>query len=84
MRKTIFSREQEVLLWHLQKARREAGLTQRQMAERLQRTQAWISQCETGERRIDYLELRAICQAIGVPFVDFVQRVEAALERETR
>ncbi|MFN3651641.1 MAG: helix-turn-helix domain-containing protein [Armatimonadota bacterium] len=82
MRKSIFSPEQEVLLFELQKARREAGLTQTQLAERLQKTQAWVSQCETGERRIDTLELRAICRAIEIPFLDFLKRVEDALQKE--
>lgn len=82
MQKSIFSREQEVLLFELQKARRDAGLTQTQLAERLQKTQAWVSQCETGERRIDALELRAICRAIGISFLEFMERTEAALQRE--
>jgi len=82
LRKSIFSREQEILLWHLQKARRDAGLTQRQLADRLQRTQAWVSQCETGERRVDYLELRSICGAIGISFRDFFDRVEVDLAKE--
>lgn len=82
VRKTIFSREQEILLWRLQRARRDAGLTQRQLAERLQRAQAWVSECETGERRVDALELRAICAAIGVPFPQFIAQLEDDLLRE--
>jgi len=82
VRKTIFSREQEVLRWELLKARREAGLNQRQLAALLEKPQSWVSQCETGERRIDALELRAVCRAIGVDFGDFIRRLETALQQE--
>ena len=72
MDKSIFSREYDVFLRRLRDARRRAGLTQVQLAERLGQTQSFVSKCERGERRLDIVETRAFCMAIGVPFPRFI------------
>ena len=46
--------------------RRAAGLTQRQLAERLGREQNFVGRVETGQRRIDLVEWVMICRACGV------------------
>ena len=43
--------------------RKNAGLTQRQLAEALGREQNLIGRIETGQRRIDLIEWVGICQA---------------------
>lgn len=43
--------------------RKRAGLTQRELAERLGREQNFVARVETGGRRIDLVELIAICTA---------------------
>lgn len=46
-------------LKRLRAARREAGLTQAEVARRLGRPQSFVSKCESGERRVDVVELAA-------------------------
>lgn len=46
----------------LKRARLDANLTQIEAAERLGKTQAYISKCELGERRIDVVELAAFAK----------------------
>ncbi len=46
----------------LRQARFDANLTQIQAAEKLGKTQAYISKCELGERRIDVVELAAFAK----------------------
>lgn len=65
----------------LRDIRQDAHLTQRQVAERLQHHQAFVSRSETGERRLDVIELRALCRALDVPIREFIDRLEAELER---
>ena len=45
--------------------RRDAGLTQVQVAERLEMPQSFVSKYESGERRLDVVELRHVAVAIG-------------------
>jgi transcriptional regulator with XRE-family HTH domain len=86
MEKSIYSEEYQHFLKKLKEARRTAGLSQIDMAARLGEgaTQSFVSKCERGERRIDIAELRAFCQAIGVPLVEFVESVEREIEATTR
>jgi len=79
MQKSIVSREYKLFLSGLREARRRAGFTQGELAKRLGQTQSFISKCERGERRIDVIELRAFCKALGVDFVSFVTRVHKRL-----
>jgi transcriptional regulator with XRE-family HTH domain len=68
------------MLARLREARKLAGLTQVEAAEALGRTQAWVSKCELGERRIDPLDLQAFAALYGQPFSYFLPR----LTRRTR
>ncbi|MCK4794908.1 MAG: helix-turn-helix transcriptional regulator [Desulfobacteraceae bacterium] len=80
MNKSIFTADYGVFLRILRKARQDAGLTQEQLAERLGQTQSFISKCERGERRLDVVEIRRICQVMELSFVEFIETFENALE----
>jgi transcriptional regulator with XRE-family HTH domain len=45
------------MITRLRDAREAAGFTQVDVAKALGRTQAWVSKCESGERRIDPIDL---------------------------
>lgn len=53
------------LLTRLRQARIDAGLTQQQVAERLGKPQSYVSKCESGERRIDAVELKRFAALYG-------------------
>lgn len=76
MNKSIHSKNYAILLELLRKARVQAGITQEEIAARLDETQSFISKCERGERRLDILELRAWCLALGISFTEFVIRLD--------
>jgi len=84
MEKSTFTREYAVLRSVLRKHRRDAGITQVQLAAALGETQSFVSKCERGERRLDLVQLRTFCEAIGVKLKDFVAEFEAALEVKRR
>ncbi|KNY14750.1 XRE family transcriptional regulator [Shinella sp. SUS2] len=47
-------------------ARKDAGLTQAEVGERLKQRQTFVSKYELQERRLDAAEFVAVCRAIGV------------------
>lgn len=81
MQKSLRSRDYQLFLRLLKTARREAGLTQADLAERMAVTQSFVSKCERGERRLDVVELRAWCRALETPFPAFVAHLDRAAKR---
>ena len=79
MHKSITSKNYAQFLEHLRKAREQAGLTQEDMAARLGETQSFVSKCERGERRMDIVELREFCTAMGMTLERFVKQFEKGL-----
>jgi transcriptional regulator with XRE-family HTH domain len=77
--KSIYRDENLVLLRLIKQCRVESGLTQGQFAQALDRPQSFASDVERGLRRLDLVQLRDICAALGIGLVDFVQRFEAEL-----
>ena len=49
----------------LVQTRKDAGLTQQDLAGRLDRPQSFVSKIELGERRLDVVEFIELCRAIG-------------------
>lgn len=60
------------MLERLRAARLAAGLTQVQVAKKLRKRQSWVSNCETGERRIDPIELEDFAKLYGKPVPFFL------------
>jgi len=79
MPKSIYSKQQAQLQTLLRRLRTEAGLTQCQLAARLRQPQSFVSKYESGERLLDLVELRQICDAVGVPLTELVRRWEEGL-----
>jgi transcriptional regulator with XRE-family HTH domain len=75
-KKTIFSQEQERFVRLLREARERAGMTQVELAKKLEKPQSFISKIESGERRVDLVELEYICKVLGISLTKFVQRYE--------
>ena len=74
-----WSGPEAVLLKHLKKMRAEAGLSGPEIQRRLNRPNSYVSKVESGEKRLDILELREYCQACGVSIVDFIRNLEKTL-----
>ena len=62
MIKTIYSKEHRILVERLKKARRERGLDQNAVARFLGVTQSYISKIESGQRRIDIVQLKTFAK----------------------
>ena len=58
MNKSIYTTDYKFLINQLKKARKETEITQRAVAKKLGRTQSYISKVESGDLRIDVIQLR--------------------------
>lgn len=79
MERELHSTHQKVLQDLLRQVRLDAGFRQVDLAERLAQPQSFVSKYESGERRLDVLELRQICQTMGLSLEEFVTKLEDAL-----
>lgn len=58
----------------LRQIRLDAELTQLQLAEKIGQTQSYVSKYESGEQRLDLMELEAVCKAVDIELTSFVER----------
>jgi transcriptional regulator with XRE-family HTH domain len=79
--KAIHGEAQRRLTALLRACREEAGLRQVDVAERLGVHQSFVSKYETGERRLDLVELEQVCAAVGIALSAFVMRYQTASDR---
>jgi transcriptional regulator with XRE-family HTH domain len=56
--------------------RKNAGVTEEEVAERLNRHQSFVSKYENGERRLDLIEFLEIAEAIGFDPIGFIRKVQ--------
>lgn len=66
MQKSIHTQQQQRLCELLVETRKKAGLTQIQVAERLDKPQSFVAKYEGGERRLDVVEFIAVAKALEV------------------
>lgn len=76
MEKSIYSSEYDHFLRLLKAERIACGMTQIELAKKLASTQTLVSKCERGERRLDIVELRHWCVALGTSLEAFSARFD--------
>ena len=84
MSKSTFSAEYSVFRETIKDVRLRAELTQTDLATRLERPQSYVSKFEAGERRLDFIETMAICDAIGLSLQDFVSELTSRLRQKQK
>ncbi len=81
MEKSLASREYRILVQLLRTTRKSAGVTQIEMAKKLDEVQSFVSSCERGQRRLDMVEVWRWCQALGVSFSDLATTFEEQVKQ---
>ena len=67
------TKEYAYFVERLRKARKEAGLTQVQVAKKLKRPQSHISNVESGQQRVDVVELQFFARIYGKDIGYFIK-----------
>ena len=80
--KSLHDRIYEKLVASLKDARNDAGVTQTELASRIGTDQSYVSKYERCERRLDYVEVRTVCQALGLEPAKFIKTFEDAIRGE--
>ncbi len=62
MKKDIYSSGHKFLAQQLKIAREASGFDQKKVAELLDKTQSYVSKIETGQRRIDVIQLQGFAK----------------------
>ena len=76
MKKTQHTRLYKKLLDELRRARLNAGLTQLETAKKLDKHPPFISKIESGERRVDVIELSELCRLYNISLSKFLKSIE--------
>jgi len=73
MQKSKHSKQYEEFLAALRQARKDAGLTQTEVAKHFGAHASFVSKCESGERRVDVVELADFCRLYGISLSTFLK-----------
>jgi transcriptional regulator with XRE-family HTH domain len=84
MKKSVHTPEYALLKSILREARQKAGLSQRELAARLDVPHSWVAKVESGERRIDLVEFGWFMTACGVSAAETVARLSRQFLRRDR
>ena len=79
--KSAFTQSNDEFRALLKELRVNKGLTQADVAETLCLPQSYVSKVETGERRMDFVETVAFCDAIGVDLAAFAKLFSGRVSR---
>jgi ribosome-binding protein aMBF1 (putative translation factor) len=80
----VFTAEYAKLLELLRETREQSGVTQVELAKRVKETQSYLSRFERGELRLDVIQLRTICQALGTTLPAFIAKLEDRLAKSKK
>ena len=75
MPKSVTSPLQKKLVAMLVEQRKKAGLRQVDLAKKMGVYQSWVTHMESGQRRIDVVELIELGRAIGFDAAEMVRRL---------
>lgn len=79
MEKSLYRIEGAILCNLLLDLRLKAELTQEQLAERLNCPRTRVTRIEIGDRRLDLVECRQYCAALGISLVELIAEFERRL-----
>lgn len=72
MSASIYSNDHKFIIKQLKNARVEAGLDQKKVAEFLGKTQSYVSKMESGQRKIDIVQLKEFARLYQKPLEYFI------------
>ena len=75
MKKAIYSEKHRQFCGLIIEARKKAGLTQQELADKIGHHQSFVAKYEIGERRLDIIELLEIAKFIKLDFQKLIKKL---------
>lgn len=82
--KSVFSHVYLLFRQLLVQARKDAGLTQAELAAKLNRPQSYVSKYESGERRLDVIEFLEVARSLGFDAATFIRVLQQQTDANKR
>jgi len=60
----------------LRELRQDGNLRQLDLANKLLRPQSFVSKYESGEKTLDFFEVKEICDVLNISLQDFIKKLE--------
>jgi len=79
-KKSIFTKKYNQFRELIITARKEADLSQVDLAKKIKRPQSFVSKYERGERRLDIVEFLEVSKAIGINPLKIIKELERGCE----
>lgn len=70
--KAVHTPEYKIIIKRLREVRESVGLNQTDAAKKLRKPQSYISKIESGERRLDVIELKTLAKIYKKPIAHFM------------
>jgi len=67
MNKSVYTKDYKEIIERLKQARIDSGLSQQEVADKLNKPQSYISKIESGERRLDVVEMKKFAEVYKKP-----------------
>lgn len=81
MTKSVFTKEYKFMLEQLVKARKKAGLSQRELSEKLNMPSSFVGKYELGERRLDIIEVLQIAMILNINTGRLIYEIEKVMKQ---
>jgi transcriptional regulator with XRE-family HTH domain len=80
VKKSIHTNEYKYFVQVFTECRTKAGLLQVDLAKKLGVHQSYVSKIETGQRKVDIIELREICSHLKITLKEFIILLEKEIQ----
>lgn len=71
MSNKLWDKKQQAFRAAIKEVRTNSELTQVQLAKKLKKPQSYVSKYETGERKLEFVEVMDICSVCGISMKKF-------------
>ncbi len=79
MSNRLWDKKQETFRKAIKEIRVNRNIKQVELAKKLKKPQSFVSKYETGERKLDFVEISEICKACGISIEEFVKLYKSKL-----